>query len=59
MDLFYEGCTMAGIRFTPGYTFSFSDTYNHYVRIVFADVYTLQREEAFKKIGDISRMLNR
>lgn len=55
MDYFYAQCEKIGIRFTPGYTFSFSDTFSNYFRVVFADAYTPKRIEAIKQAGQLSR----
>lgn len=57
MQQFYEACTDIGIRFTPGYTFSFRPDFNGYFRLVFADPYTPQREIALKQIAELSTKL--
>ncbi|WP_118976616.1 aminotransferase-like domain-containing protein [Taibaiella koreensis] len=48
MDGFYDRCERIGIRFTPGYTFSFSAAFDQYFRLVFADKFSPQRIEAIK-----------
>lgn len=57
MPQFYEACTDIGIRFTPGYTFSFRPDFNGCFRLVFADPYTPQREIALKQIAELSKKL--
>lgn len=52
---FYEQCEKIGVRFTPGYTFSFSAAYNQYFRLVFADKFSPKRIEAIKLAGQRSR----
>jgi len=54
MDYFYAQCEKIGVRFTPGYTFSFSDTFSNYFRVVFADTYTPKRIEAIRQAGQLS-----
>nr|WP_121274278.1 PLP-dependent aminotransferase family protein [Pedobacter schmidteae] len=51
MDQFYLQCEQIGVRFTPGYTFSFSNSFNKYFRVVFADAYSPKRIEAIKLAG--------
>lgn len=51
MSYFYDQCEKIGVRFTPGYTFSFSDTFEKYFRIVIADTFSPKRIEAIKLIG--------
>lgn len=51
MDAFYQACERIGVRFTPGSVFSFSGSYNHCLRLVFADTYTAARKRAIKKAG--------
>nr|WP_068890527.1 PLP-dependent aminotransferase family protein [Pedobacter panaciterrae] len=55
MDRFYNECERIGIRFTPGHTFSFSNTYSRFFRIVFANQYSAKRITALKKIGKMFR----
>lgn len=55
MDYFYTQCEKIGVRFTPGYTFSFSDAFSIYFRVVFADAYTPKRIEAIKQAGQLTR----
>lgn len=55
MDYFYAQCEKIGVRFTPGYTFSFSDTFSNYFRVVFADAYTPKRIEAIRQAGQLFR----
>jgi len=59
MQQFYEACTAAAIRFTPGYAFTFRSDFNRHFRLVFADPYTQQRELALKKIAELSAKLIR
>lgn len=49
MDRFYEQCDRVGVRFTPGYTFSFSQAFDKYFRVVFADTFSPKRTEAIKR----------
>jgi Transcriptional regulators containing a DNA-binding HTH domain and an aminotransferase domain (MocR family) and their eukaryotic orthologs len=51
MRFFYEQCENIGVRFTPGSTFSFSPTFDHYFRLVFADTFTPKRIEAIRQLG--------
>ncbi|WET68175.1 PLP-dependent aminotransferase family protein [Sphingobacterium sp.] len=48
---FYAQCEKIGARFTPGYTFSFSNTFEHYFRLVIADKFSDKRIEAIQHIG--------
>lgn len=48
---FYNQCEKTGVRFTPGYTFSYSDTYDKYFRVVIADTFSPKRMEAIKLVG--------
>ncbi|MBS0031999.1 PLP-dependent aminotransferase family protein [Chitinophaga sp. 22321] len=48
---FYRYCAQAGVRFTPGSAFSFSNRYDQYFRLVFADKYTPAKEAALRKAG--------
>ncbi|WP_316821558.1 PLP-dependent aminotransferase family protein [Pedobacter gandavensis] len=56
MDLtkFYTSCEKIGLRFTPGSTFSYSNAFEQYFRIIFALKYTEQREEVLKQAGIIA-----
>jgi DNA-binding transcriptional MocR family regulator len=54
MNKFYNQCEKAGVRFTPGYTFSFSNTYARFFRVVFADKYSPKRMEAIMRAGEWS-----
>jgi len=51
MASFYRYCAQAGVRFTPGSAFSFSNRYDQYFRLVFADKYTPAKEAALRKAG--------
>ncbi|PSK93512.1 PLP-dependent aminotransferase family protein [Taibaiella chishuiensis] len=51
MAHFYNHCEKAGVRFTPGYTFSFSNAFDHYFRLVFADKFSPKRIRALKAAG--------
>ncbi|MGX5819251.1 aminotransferase-like domain-containing protein [Chitinophaga lutea] len=51
MARFYERCGQIGIRFTPGYTFSFTGAYDPCFRLVFADRFTPRRIAALRKAG--------
>mgnify|MGYP002358073062 CR=1 FL=1 len=51
MTQFYNQCEKIGVRFTPGYTFSFSGIFDKYFRLVFADKYTPKRIEALRLAG--------
>jgi len=51
VDKFYLACATSGVKFTPGYTFSFSGQYQQYFRIVFADRYTQERKDAIARAG--------
>ncbi len=55
MDRFYSRCEEIGIRFTPGYTFSFSNTFNRHFRIVFADKFSAARIEAIRLAGTLAK----
>ncbi|MGJ1285796.1 PLP-dependent aminotransferase family protein [Sphingobacterium spiritivorum] len=54
MESFYQQCNKIGVRFTPGYTFSFSGIFSNYFRIVFSDSYTTQRIEALRLAGQLA-----
>lgn len=51
MSKFYAQCDKIGVRFTPGYTFSFTDIFSNYFRVVFADKFSSKRIEAIKLAG--------
>ena len=51
MDKFYARCVNIGVKFTPGYTFSFSSMFSKYFRIVFADKYSVQKIQALELAG--------
>lgn len=51
MQYFYGQCEKIGVRFTPGYTFSFSDTFDKYFRVVIADTFSPKRMEAIRLVG--------
>lgn len=55
MDQFYAQCLQIGIRFTPGYTFSFPGTFDQYFRVVFADKFSSQRIAAIRLAGQRAR----
>lgn len=55
MNDFYAKCEQIGIRFTPGHTFSFSNVYHLFFRIVFADQYSSKKKEALKRAGQLTR----
>lgn len=52
MKFFYEQCDKVGIRFTPGYTFSFSSAFDQYFRLVFADTFSPKKIEAIRQLGE-------
>ncbi|MFA4868579.1 MAG: PLP-dependent aminotransferase family protein [Pedobacter sp.] len=51
MDYFYRQCEKNGVRFTPGYTFSFSNNFSNNFRLVFADKFSPKKLEAIKLAG--------
>lgn len=51
MDLFYRNCQHIGVRFTPGYTFSFSNSFKNCFRVVFAEKYSPARITAIEQAG--------
>jgi DNA-binding transcriptional MocR family regulator len=55
MDYFYNQCEQIGVRFTPGYTFSFSGAFDNCFRIVFADKFSPERIAAIRLAGQRSR----
>ncbi|WP_142688298.1 aminotransferase-like domain-containing protein [Chitinophaga polysaccharea] len=55
MARFYDQCEKIGVRFTPGYTFSFSGVFDKHFRIVFADKFSPKRIEALQLAGKLAR----
>lgn len=55
MAYFYDQCEKIGVRFTPGYTFSFSGNFDKHFRLVFADKFSPKRIEAIKLAGQRSK----
>lgn len=53
MDYFYKKCEQIGVRFTPGFTFSFSGAFDHYFRVVFADKFSDRKIEGIKLAGQL------
>ncbi|BAV08366.1 transcriptional regulator, GntR family domain [Filimonas lacunae] len=51
MDGFYKHCEKIGVKFTPGYTFSFSGMFERCFRIVFADKYAAAKIKALELAG--------
>lgn len=51
IDYFYKQCEAVGIRFTPGFTFSFTEAYDRYFRMVIADTFSGERMEAIRILG--------
>lgn len=51
MQNFYSQCEQIGVRFTPGYTFSFSGAFDKHFRVVFADKFSPKRIKAIKLAG--------
>ncbi|NOW94039.1 PLP-dependent aminotransferase family protein [Mucilaginibacter sp. SG564] len=52
MHNFYHQCERIGIKFTPGYTFSFSGMFPNNFRIVFADQYSSLKVKALELLGE-------
>ncbi|MNT98489.1 putative HTH-type transcriptional regulator YjiR [compost metagenome] len=52
---FYRQCEQIGVRFTPGYTFSFSGAFANYFRVVFADKFSVKKIEAIMLAGQLMR----
>ncbi|MBB5637727.1 DNA-binding transcriptional MocR family regulator [Pedobacter cryoconitis] len=48
---FYLHCEQVGVKFTPGVTFSFSNSFKRFFRIVFADQYSAKRIERLQLAG--------
>jgi len=55
MAHFYDQCDKIGVKFTPGYTFSFSRAFDKYFRVVFADKFSPKRIQAIKLAGQRSQ----
>ncbi|MBV8252353.1 MAG: PLP-dependent aminotransferase family protein [Chitinophaga sp.] len=55
MAHFYDQCEKIGVKFTPGYTFSFSGAFDKHFRIVFADKFSPKRMGAIKMAGQRAR----
>lgn len=53
MTKFYEQCENIGVRFTPGLTFSFTNTFSNHFRVVFADKFSPKRIEAIRQAGSL------
>lgn len=53
MNNFYNQCERIGIKFTPGYTFSFSTMFARNFRVVFADKYSALKIKALELVGDV------
>lgn len=56
MVYFYKQCEKIGVRFTPGHTFSFSNAFDNYFRVVVADRFSPKRIGAIKLAGQQSRL---
>lgn len=56
MVYFYKQCEKIGVRFTPGYTFSFSNAFDNHFRVVVADRFSPKRIEAIRLAGQLSRL---
>ena len=54
MDNFYSRCEKIGVKFTPGYTFSFSAMFSAYFRVVFADNYSSHKILALELAGKLA-----
>ncbi|NHA03099.1 PLP-dependent aminotransferase family protein [Mucilaginibacter sp. HC2] len=52
MNNFYHQCERIGVKFTPGYTFSFSAMFANNFRIVFADKYSSLKVKALELLGE-------
>lgn len=52
MSNFYNECERIGIKFTPGYTFSFSAMFASNFRIVFADKYSSLKIKTLQLLGE-------
>jgi len=56
MDLFYNHCKQNGIRFTPGDSFSSDGAFKHCFRLIFADLYSKQKQQALVLAGKHLRL---
>lgn len=54
MDNFYSQCNRIGVKFTPGYTFSFSSLFTSHFRLVFADEYSAAKVKALILAGKVA-----
>lgn len=52
MNNFYNECERIGVKFTPGYTFSFTEMFSSNFRIVFADKYSALKIRALELVGN-------
>lgn len=52
MPSFYKTCEKFGVSFTPGHTFSFTNSYDHCFRAVFSSHLTAESFEAIEKTGN-------
>ncbi len=52
MEAFYKHCEEVAIRFTPGFTFSFSRSFDTCFRMVFADNFSDQKKESIQRLGE-------
>lgn len=52
MSDFYNECQKISVRFTPGFTFSFSDVYEKYIRVIIADKVSEKKIKAIKYLGE-------
>ncbi|RAJ77362.1 DNA-binding transcriptional MocR family regulator [Chitinophaga dinghuensis] len=55
MAHFYDQCEQIGVRFTPGYTFSFSGDFDKHFRLVYADKFSSKRIAAIRQAGQRAR----
>lgn len=55
MTSFYNQCEKIRVRFTPGYTFSFSGSFSRHFRLVFADKFSPGKIEAIKLAGRLAQ----
>lgn len=51
MPDFYNECQKIGVRFTPGFTFSFSNIYEKYIRVIIADKVSAKKIAALQYLG--------
>lgn len=52
IEKFRDYCELERIAFTPGFTFTYTDSYNHHFRVVFAERITPESLLALKKAGE-------